>query len=154
MDEQETISVNVETGKRSDDIEVIEQDGVKYIRADQVDEYKANQINEIETIKSELDSTNQAIDEIEQIKAIEERQKVMRDFAKKHGQDFDLSESVDFSNEDEFNGVMDYLEKASTYLYADPSAGFGPSKQPQANGAKQLYEQGKENARKVIEGRR
>ena len=158
MDEQETISVDVKTGERSDSpptLDIVEHnDGQKYIRADQVDNYKAHRDNEYKTIQSELDSVLSEIDAIDQLNAIEERQRVMREFVAKNGDDYDMSEFVDFENEQQFDEFMSYLQTLSQSSYKDPSAGFGPAKQPKANDAKQLYKQGQENARRVFEGRR
>ena len=158
MDEQETISVDVKTGERSDSpptLDIVEHnDGQKYIRADQVDNYKAHRDNEYKTIQSELDSVLSEIDAIDRINAIEERQQIMSEFTKKHGDDYDMSDFIDFGNEQEFNDFMSYLQTLSQSTYGNPSAGFGPSKQPQSNTKKQLYKQGQENARRVFEGRR
>lgn len=158
MDEQETISVDVKTGERSDSpptLDIVEHnDGQKYIRADQVDNYKAHRDNEYKTIQSELDSVLSEIDAIDQLNAIEERQRVMREFVAKNGDDYDMSEFIDFSNEKQFNNFMSYLQTLSQSSYSDPSAGFGPSKQPQSNTKKQQYEAGRQMARQVYEGRR
>lgn len=158
MDEQETISVDVKTGERSDSqptLDIVEHnDGQKYIRVDQVDNYKAHRDNEYKTIQSELDSVLSEIDAIDRIKAIEERQQIMSEFTKKHGDDYDMSEFVDFENEQEFYEFMSYLQTLAQSSYGNPSAGFGPAKQPQSNTKKQLYKQGQENARRVFEGRR
>ena len=157
MDEQETISVDVKTGERSDSpptLDIVEHnDGQKYIRADQVDNYKAHRADEYKTIQNELDSVLSEIDAIDQLNAIEERQSLMREFVAKNGDDYDMSEFVNFEDEQEFDEFMSYLQTLAQSSYKDPSAGFGPAKQPKANDAKQLYKQGQENARRVIEGR-
>ena len=158
MDEQETISVDVKTGERSDSqptLDIVEHnDGQKYIRADQVDNYKAHRADEYNKIQSELDSVLSEIDAIDQLNAIEERQQIMSEFTKKHGDDYDMSEFVNFEDEQEFDEFMSYLQTLAQSSYGNPSAGFGPAKQPQSNTKKQLYKQGQENARRVFEGRR
>ena len=155
--QDDTITVDVETGERSDNkpkFDIIEHnDGQKYIRADQVEDYKAHRDNEYQAIQSELDNVLSEIDAIDQLNAIEERQQIMSEFTKKHGDDYDMSEFVNFENEQEFDEFMSYLQTLAQSSYKDPSAGFGPAKQPKANDAKQLYKQGQENARRVIEGR-
>ena len=161
MDEtkdNESITVDVKTGERSDDkpkFDIVEHDGgQKYIRADQVEEYKAHRADEYNKIQSELDSVLTEIDAIDRINAIEERQKLLSDFVGKNGDDYDMSDFIDFSDEQQFNDFMSYLQTLAQSSYSDPSAGFGPSKQPQSNTKKQLYKQGQENARRVFEGRR
>lgn len=158
MDEQETISVDVKTGERSDSpptLDIVEHnDGQKYIRADQVDNYKAHRDNEYKTIQSELDSVLSEIDAIDRINAIEERQSLMREFVAKNGDDYDMSDFIDFGNEQEFHIFMSYLQTLSQSTYGNPSAGFGPSKQPQSNTPKMQYEAGRQMARQVYEGRR
>ena len=156
--QDDTITVDVETGERSDNkpkFDIIEHnDGQKYIRADQVDNYKAHRDNEYKTIQSELDSVLSEIDAIDQLNAIEERQRVMREFVAKNGDDYDMSEFVDFENEQQFDEFMSYLQTLSQSSYKDPSAGFGPAKQPQSNTPKMQYEAGRQMARQVYEGRR
>ena len=156
--QDDTITVDVETGERSDNkpkFDIIEHnDGQKYIRADQVEDYKAHRDNEYQAIQSELDNVLSEIDAIDRINAIEERQQIMSEFTKKHGDDYDMSEFVDFENEQEFYEFMSYLQTLAQSSYGNPSAGFGPAKQPQSNTKKQLYKQGQENARRVFEGRR
>lgn len=161
MDEtkdNESITVDVKTGERSDDkpkFDIVDHDdGQKYIRADQVEDYKAHQAEEYKAVQSDLDNVLSEIDAIDQLNAIEERQRVMREFVEKNGDDYDMSEFIDFSNEEQFNDFISYLQTLSQSSYSDPSAGFGPSKQPQSNSPKRLYEQGKDNARRVLEGRR
>ena len=156
--QDDTITVDVETGARSDDkppFDIIEHDdGQKYIRADQVEEYKAHRADEYKTIQNELDVTLAEIDAIDQLNAIEERQRVMREFVANNGDDYDMSEFVNFEDEQEFDEFMSYLQTLSQSSYSDPSAGFGPSKQPQSNTPKQQYENGRKMARQVYEGRR
>ena len=157
MDEQETISVDVKTGERSDSppFDIVEHnDGQKYIRADQVEEYKAHQAEEYKAVQSDLDNVLSEIDAIDQLNAIDERQQIMSEFTKKHGDDYDISEFIDFSNEQEFDEFMSYLQTLAQSSYKDPSAGFGPAKQPQSNTKKQQYEAGRQMARQVYEGRR
>ena len=158
MDEQETISVDVKTGERSDSpptLDIVEHnDGQKYIRADQVEDYKAHRDNEYQAIQSELDNVLSEIDAIDQLNAIEERQSLMREFVAKNGDDYDMSDFIDFGNEQEFNDFMSYLQTLSQSTYGNPSAGFGPSKQPQSNTPKMQYEAGRQMARQVYEGRR
>lgn len=156
--QDDTITVDVETGERSDNkpkFDIIEHnDGQKYIRADQVEDYKAHRDNEYQAIQSELDNVLSEIDAIDQLNAIEERQSLMREFVAKNGDDYDMSDFIDFGNEQEFNDFMSYLQTLSQSSYSDPSAGFGPSKQPQSNTPKQQYENGRKMARQVYEGRR
>ena len=156
--QDDTITVDVETGERSDSppaFHIIEHhDGQKYIRADQVDNYKAHRDNEYKTIQSELDSILSEIDAIDRINAIEERQQIMSEFTKKHGDDYDMSSFCSFENEQEFDEFMSYLQTLAQSSYKDPSAGFGPAKQPQSNTPKMQYEAGRQMARQVFEGRR
>ena len=156
--QDDTITVDVETGERSDDkpkFDIIEHnDGQKYIRADQVEDYKAHRDNEYQAIQSELDNVLSEIDAIDQLNAIEERQSLMREFVAKNGDDYDMSDFIDFGNEQEFNDFMSYLQTLSQSTYGNPSAGFGPSKQPQSNTPKMQYEAGRQMARQVYEGRR
>lgn len=156
--QDDTITVDVETGERSDNkpkFDIIEHnDGQKYIRADQVEDYKAHRDNEYQAIQSELDNVLSEIDAIDQLNAIEERQSLMREFVAKNGDDYDMSDFIDFGNEQEFNDFMSYLQTLSQSTYGNPSAGFGPSKQPQSNTPKMQYEAGRQMARQVYEGRR
>ena len=156
--QDDTIAVDVETGERSDNkpkFDIIEHnDGQKYIRADQVEDYKAHRDNEYQAIQSELDNVLSEIDAIDQLNAIEERQSLMREFVAKNGDDYDMSDFIDFGNEQEFNDFMSYLQTLSQSTYGNPSAGFGPSKQPQSNTPKMQYEAGRQMARQVYEGRR
>lgn len=161
-DEQQAdnITVDVQTGERSDDeqappFEIVEhEDGRRYIRADQLHDYKAHRADEYAKTQSELDQVLAEIDAIDQINAIEARQKELDEFVAKNGVDYDMSEFIDFSNEQEFNEFMTYLETVKGRTYADPSAGFGPSKQPQSNTPKMQYEAGRQMARQMFEGRR
>ena len=156
--QDDTITVDVETGERSDNkpkFDIIEHnDGQKYIRADQVEDYKAHRDNEYQAIQSELDNVLSEIDAIDQLNAIEERQSLMREFVAKNGDDYDMSEFVNFEDEQEFDEFMSYLQTLSQSTYGNPSAGFGPSKQPQSNTPKMQYEAGRQMARQVYEGRR
>lgn len=154
------VTIDVQTGERSDEqqappFSIVEHtDGKRYIRADQLHDYKAHRDNEYKTIQSELDSVLSEIDAIDQLNAIEDRQKLLSEFVEKNGDDYDMSEFIDFGNEEEFNEFMTYLETVKGRTYADPSAGFGPSKQPQSNTPKMQYEAGRQMARQMFEGRR
>lgn len=156
--QDDTVIVDVETGERSDSrpsFDIIKHDdGKQYIKADQVEEYKAHKADEYKTIQSELDNVLSEIDAIDQLNTIEERQSLMREFVAKNGDDYDLSEFVDFGNGQEFDEFMSYLQTLSQSSYSDPSAGFGPAKQPQSNTPKMQYEAGRKMARQVYEGRR
>lgn len=153
------VTVDMETGKRSDSVPsyaIIEhEDGKRYIAADKVEEYKAHRLAEVETIQQQIDDTLAAIAEIDRVEAAEERQQIMADFVAKNGDDYDLSEVVDFNNVEEFEQVMDYLNASYQSTFGNASAGFGTKIESRGHSPKQWqYEQGAAAAREIFQKRR
>src|SRR5699024_1256185 len=95
----DSLRVDVETGERSDNVpsfEILENEGVKYVAANQADLYKAAKSEELAAMQTEIDGVLEQIAAIEAEEAAEERQQIMADFVAKFGDDYDLSEVVDF----------------------------------------------------------
>lgn len=137
-------------------MEVIEHEGKQYIRADSQDEYIKSVIDEIKQLQSDIDEDQAQLDELEKIEQIEERKAYVFKKLSKY-KDVNIDDSLqlfDFENDDSIESLLSYYEKVYQDETGDPSAGFGESKKPQSNSSKQLYEQGRQAARKVKEGRR
>jgi len=153
----DSLRVDVETGERSDNVpsfEILENEGVKYVAANQADLYKAAKSEELAAMQTEIDGVLEQIAAIEAEEAAEERQQIMADFVAKFGDDYDLSEVVDFNNVEEFEQVMDYLNASYQSTFGNPSAGFGASKQAEpANSYKNQYERGAAAAREIFQKR-
>lgn len=154
----DSVTVDVQTGERSDDVpsfEIVEDQGVKYIAADKVEEYRQHKAAELAAMQTEIDGVLEQINTIEAEEAAEERQQIMADFVAKNGDDYDLSEVVDFNNVEEFEKVMEYLNASYQSTFGNPSAGFGAAKEAEpANSYKNQYEYGQKMARQAYEKRR
>lgn len=156
----DSITVDVQTGARSDDqkaptFEILEQDGKKYLKSSDINPYKQNKIDEITAIQAEIDSALTEIDELDRLEAAEEREGRARELIKKlNDVDFkDVQDVFNFDDSVEFEASYQYFSGLVGEQYQDPSAGFGPTKQPQANTAKQLEQQGRETYRRLRGGK-
>lgn len=153
----DNITVDMNTGERSDDVpsfEIIENEGVKYVAANQADLYKAAKSEELAAMQTEIDDTLNAIAEIDRINAVYERKAEMQKLIDQYGEDYDMTAVTDFENEAEFNEMMAYITATYQSSFGNPSAGFGAVKQPQADTKKTLYEYGQKMARQAYEKRR
>lgn len=155
------VIVDMNTGERSDEqqapFEIVEhEDGKRYIAADKVEEYRQHKAAELAAMQTEIDDTLNAIAKIDKINAIEKRQAEMQSLIKRFGEDeySGLMDVTDFTNEDEVIAVIQFMEYSYQGSFNNPSAGFGKSKQPQADTQKTLYEYGQKMARQAYEKRR
>lgn len=158
MTDESNISVDVQTGERSDEqqYEIIEHEGVKYVAANQADLYKAAKSEELAAMQTEIDDTLNAIAEIDRINAVEERQAEMQKLIDQYGEDeySGLITVTNFDDAAEVDAMIQFITGTHQATFGDPSAGFGKSKQPQADTQKTLYEYGQKMARNAYEKRR
>lgn len=156
----DNITVDVQTGERSDDeqaptFEIIENEGVKYVAANQADLYKAAKSEELAAMQTEIDDTLNAIAEIDRINAVYERKAEMQKLIDQYGEDYDMTAVTDFENEAEFNEMMAYITDVYQASHGNPSAGFGAKIESRGHSPQQWqYEQGVAAARKAFESRR
>lgn len=153
------VTVDVQTGERSDDeqYEIIENEGVKYVAANQADLYKAAKSEELATMQIEIDDTLAAIAEIDRINAVEERQAEMQKLIDQYGEDeySGLIKVTNFDDAAEVDAMIQFITGTHQASHGDPSAGFGKSKQAEpANSYKNQYEYGQKMARQAYEKRR
>lgn len=156
----DSVTVDVQSGERSDDVpsfEIVEHEGVKYVAANQADLYKAAKSEELATMQTEIDGVLEQIAAIEAEEAVEERQAEMQSLIKRFGEDeySELMDVTDFTNEDEVNAVIQFMEYSYQGSFNNPSAGFGAAKEAEpANSYKNQYEYGQKMARQAYEKRR
>lgn len=153
----DSVTVDVQSGERSDSVplfEIVEDQGVKYIAADKVEEYRQHKAAELAAMQTEIDGVLEQIAKIEAEEAAEERQQIMADFVAKNGNDYDLSEVTNFESEEEFEKVMEYLTATYQSTFGNASAGFGAKIESRGHSLKQWqYEQGAAAAREIYEKR-
>lgn len=157
----DNITVDMNTGERSDDeqaptFEIVEDQGVKYIAADKVEDFRQHKAAELAAMQTEIDDTLAAIAEIDRINAVEERQAEMQKLIDQFGEDeySGLMDVTDFTNEYEVQQTILYITAIYQASHGDPSAGFGKSKQAEpANSYKNQYEYGQKMARQAYEKR-
>lgn len=153
------VTVDMNTGERSDDeqaptFEIVEDQGVKYIAADKVEEYRQHKAAELAAMQTEIDDTLNAIVEIDRINAVEERHAEMQKLIDQYGEDYDMTAVTDFENEAEFNEMMAYITATYQGSFGNPSAGFGATKEAEpANSYKNQYERGAAAAREIFQKR-
>lgn len=156
------VTVDVQSGERSDDqqaptFEIIENEGVKYVAANQADLYKAAKSEELAAMQTEIDGVLEQINTIDRLNNVEERKAEMQSLIKRFGEDeySGLMDVTDFTNEDEVNAVIQFMEYSYQGSFNNPSAGFGAAKEAEpANSYKNQYEYGQKMARQAYEKRR
>ena len=137
-------------------MEIIEHEGKQYIKSEHKDEYIKSVIDEVTQLQSDIDEDQTKLDELEKTELIEDRKEHVIKTLSKY-KDVNIEDSLklfDFENEDSTNAMLDYYESVHQDTLGDPSAGFGPAKKAKSNSSNQLYEHGRQAARKVREGRR
>ena len=154
------VTVDMNTGERSDNVpsfEIVEDQGVKYIAADKVEEYRQHKAAELAAMQTEIDDTLNAIAEIDRINAVEERQAEMQKLIDQYGEDeySGLITVTNFDDAAEVDAMKQFITATYQASHGDPSAGFGKSKQAEpANSYKNQYEYGQKMARQAYEKRR
>lgn len=124
------------------EIEVIEHDGKKYIKSDDVEKYIKSTVEDVKETQKQIDEATANLEAIEAEELAEQRTQQAIDLIDKYKMDRSTIDIVSVDNEEAFNESIDYLKMAATSEYGDPSAGFGEVKRSSDNTKKQLYEIG------------